>query len=167
MEEEIKLLEFLRSKRFILYVTIFTVIWLAPNSYYVFFSFCVFKPIYREITSGGIALIIASAIMIYTLRKNHTMATYYAWFEFSISAYYYISTIGLDWGLIPALSFAAIMPLSVKNYAKEIENKIEENATIAPKNEQKHTEKPNYQQALTRFLNENPTKKPSDFRFSG
>lgn len=166
MEEEIKLLEFLKSKKFILYVAMFTVIFLSPNTYYVFYSFCVFKPIYKEVASAGVAIIIAASIMIYTLRKNDRMASYYAWFEVSISAYYYISTIGWDWGLIPALSFAIIMPISVKNYAKELNILPEKRSVLDQKTPEKSFQISDYETRLRQFLNENPSKKPSDFKFS-
>src|ERR1700748_143707 len=154
MEEEIKLLEFIKSKKFILYVAMFTVIFLTPNSYYVFYSFCVFKPIYREIVSAGVAIIIAASIMIYTVRKNAKMANYYAWFEVSISAYYYISTIGWNWGLIPALSFAIIMPVSVKNYAKELDILPEKLTILGQKTSQSSTKTDDYEEKLRQFLNE-------------
>lgn len=126
MKEEIKLLNFIKSSKFILYVAIFTVIFLSPNSYFVYYSLSVFTSPYREIASAGVALIVAASIMIYTLRKNYKMAKYYSWFEVSISAYYYIITIGWDWALIPALSFTIILPISVYHYTKEIENGLPE-----------------------------------------
>lgn len=121
MKENIPLLNFIRSNRFILYVAIFTVIFLAPNTYYVFHSFSAFVPPYREIASAGVAMIVAASIMIYTLRKNFRVAKYYSIFEVSISAYYYIDMIGLDWGLIPAFSFTLMLPISVYHYTKEID----------------------------------------------
>jgi len=142
MKNQIQLLEFLKSSKFILHVAIFTVIFLAPNTYYVYYSFCVFIFPYAEIASGGVSLIVAASIMIYTLRKNYEVAKYYSAFEISISAYYYISTIGWDWGLIPALSFTLMLPISVYHYTKEIE-----------------VETPD----LLDFLEKNPDKRPSDF----
>lgn len=121
MKENIPLLNFLRSNKFILYVAIFTVVFLAPNTYYVFYSFCVFPSPFREVASFGVSAIIAASIMIYTLRKNYQVAKYYSFFEISISAYYYIITIGWGWGLIPALAFTLIMPYSVFKYTKEID----------------------------------------------
>lgn len=122
MNEQIRLLEFLRSNRFILYVAIFTVLALAPTTYFVFYSFSIFISPFREIASGAVAAIVASSIMIYTLRKNYKVALYYSWFEVSISAYYYIAmVIGFDWALIPALSFTIMLPISVYHYSKEID----------------------------------------------
>jgi hypothetical protein len=115
------LLNYLKSNIFVLYVAIFTVVFLAPNTYYVYYSFCVFKSPYREIASLGVSLIVAASIMIYTLRKNYKVAKYYSLFEVSISAYYYASTIGWDWGLIPALGFTLILPISVYHYTLEID----------------------------------------------
>lgn len=147
MKEQIKLLNFLRSNRFILYVAIFTVIFLAPNTYYVFYSFSVFASPYREIASGGVAAIVAASIMIYTLRKNYTVAQYYSWFEISISAYYYIRmVVGWDWGLVPALSFTLMLPISVYYYTKEIDVDVEDNNP-----------------ELLKWLEQNPNKRPSDF----
>ncbi len=125
--KKIPLLEYLRSNSFILYVAIFTVIFLAPNTYYVYYSFCVFKSPYAEIASAGVALIVAASIMIYTLRKNYKVAKYYSLFEVSISAYYYTISIGWDWGLIPALAFTIMLPISVYHYTREIEKKEENN----------------------------------------
>lgn len=121
MKEQIRLLTFLRSNKFILYVAIFTVIFLAPNTYYVFHMFSVLLPPYREIASAGVALIVAASIMIYTLRKNYKVAKYYSFFEITISAYYYIVMIGWDWALIPALSFTLMLPISVYHYTREID----------------------------------------------
>ena len=122
MKQEIKLLEFLRSNKFILYVALFTVLALAPTTYFVFYSFSIFISPFREIASGAVACIVASSIMIYTLRKNYKVALYYSWFEVSISAYYYIAmVVGWDWALIPALSFTIMLPISVYYYSKEID----------------------------------------------
>lgn len=125
---ELKLLRFLQSDQFILYVAIFTVIFLSPNTYYVYDNLSRLITPYREIASAGAALITSASIMIYTLRKNYAVAEYYAWFEMSISAYYYIETIGFDWPLIPALSFTIMLPLSLKGYSREI--KSSEHITI-------------------------------------
>jgi hypothetical protein len=121
MKEQIPLLNYLKSNRFILWVAIFTVLFLAPNTYYVFYSLSIFSSPYREIASGGVSAIVAASIMIYTLRKNFTVAKYYSLFEISISAYYYIMMIGWDWALIPAFSFTLMLPISVYYYTKEIE----------------------------------------------
>lgn len=149
MKQEIRLLEFLRSNKFILYVAIFTVLSLAPTTYFVFYSFSIFISPFREIASAAVAMIVASSIMIYTLRKNYRVALYYSWFEVSISAYYYIAmVIGWDWALIPALSFTIMLPISVYHYSKEIDVNLnlEEDVKL-----------------LEKWLEENPHSKPTDY----
>lgn len=146
MKEEIPLLDFLKSTKFILYVAIFTVIFLAPNTFYVFHDLSVFISPYREIASGGVALIVAASIMIYTLRKNFEVAKYFSIFEVTISAYYYIDMLGLSWALIPALSFTIMLPVSVFYYTNEIDS--------APKFTQKQMEE---------YLEKNRHKRPTDF----
>lgn len=146
MIENIPLLNFIRSNRFMLYVAMFTVIALAPNTYFVFHAMSVFKPIYREIASAMVALIVASSIMIYTLRKNLRVAMYFSLFEILIGAYYYISTIGLGWALIPAAAFVLIQPVSVYFYAKEINVDIDYNNPD-----------------LQRWLEQNPSKRAQDY----
>ncbi len=144
MKENIPLLNFIRSNRFILYVAIFTVIFLAPNTYYVFHSFSAFVSPYREIASAGVSMIVAASIMIYTLRRNFRVAKYYSIFEVSISAFYYIDMIGLQWGLIPALSFTLMLPISVYHYTKEID------VGISP-------------DEVDGFQNQNPEKRRTEF----
>ncbi len=113
---------FLRSRHFILCVVLFSVCFLTPNTYFVYFGFMEkFISPWREIASAGVAFLVASGIMIYTVRGNKTVASYYAWFEISISAYYYMTTIGWNWGLIPAFSFVFMLPISLKNYTGELE----------------------------------------------
>jgi uncharacterized coiled-coil protein SlyX len=116
-----KLEKFLRHRDFILCVAIASVIYLTPNTYFVYYSFMdkfIFP--WREAASAGVALIVASGILIYTLRGNMRVANYYMWFEISISSYYYITTIGWDWGLIPAFSFVFMLPISLKHYTTEL-----------------------------------------------
>lgn len=144
MKEHIWLLTFIKSNKFILYVAIFTVIFLAPNTYYVFHDLSVFKSPYRELASAGVSLIVAASIMIYTLRKNFKVAKYYSLFEISISAYYYIMMIGWDWALIPALSFTLMLPVSVYHYTREIDVGIDIDG-------------------MDKWLEENPDKRPSDY----
>ncbi len=144
MKESIKLLEFIRSTRFILYVAIATVLFLTPNTYFVFYSLSIFTSPYREIASAGVALIVAASIMIYTLRKNEEMARYYSYFEMTISAYYYISMIGWDWALIPGLGFTIMLPLSVYYYTKEIDVKME-------------------LKEMEQYLEDNPKERPTDY----
>lgn len=121
----------IKNNSFVGWAAIFTVLFLAPNTYYVYHSFSVFTSPYREIASLGVALIVAASILIYTLRKNFRVAKYYTIFEVSISAYYYINTIGLDWGLIPALGFTLILPVSVYYYSREFDK---DNVNIWKKN---------------------------------
>lgn len=111
----------IKSNSFMGWAAIFTVLFLAPNTYFVYHTFSVFQSPYREIASIGVALIIAGGIMIYTLRKKFMVAKYYTIFEVYISAYYYINTIGWDWGLIPALGFTLILPISVYYYSREFD----------------------------------------------
>lgn len=147
MRENIPLLNFIRSTKFILYVAILTVIFLAPNTYYVFYSFSIFDSPYREIASVGVSLIVAASIMIYTLRRNYRVAMYYSIFEITISAYYYIAmVVGWDWGLIPALSFTLILPISVYNYTRELDVELDyDNPDVE------------------RWQENNPTKRPSEY----
>lgn len=120
-----KLINFFRSRQFVLYVALFSVLWLTPNTYYVYVSFSAFESPYKELAGTGVALIVAASIMIYTIRKSEKIAYYYSLFEMSISAYYYIQIIGWDWALIPALSFTVMLPISVKGYTKEIDEDLE------------------------------------------
>lgn len=145
MKENIVLLNFIRSNKFILYVAIFTVLFLAPNTYYVFYSLSVFDYPYREIASAGVSLLVAASIMIYTLRKNFSVAKYYSIFEVSISAYYYITMIGLDWALIPAFSFTLMLPVSVYGYTKEIDVDVKDSEN------------------MNRWLEDHPDKRPTDY----
>lgn len=145
MKENIALLNFIRSNKFILYVAIFTVIFLAPNTFYVFYALSVFTSPYREIASAGVSLIVAASIMIYTLRKNFKVARYYSIFEVSISAYYYVTMIGWDWALIPAFSFTLMLPISVYHYTKEIDVDVQEDSQ------------------MTIWLEQNPNKRPTDY----
>lgn len=142
--KNIPLLDFLRSSKFILYVAISTVLFLAPNSYYVYFSLSVFISPYREIASAGVSLIIAASIMIYTLRKNYEVAKYFSYFEMSISGYYYISMLGWDWALIPALSFTVMLPISVYQYTQEIDVNMD-------------------LKEMEEYLEDNPKKRPTDY----
>ncbi len=139
-----KELQIIKSNRFILYVAMFTVIFLAPNTYFVYYTLSVFSSGYREVAAAGVSIILASAIMIYTVRKNLTVAKQLAYFEVMIAAYYYISTIGLDWALIPGIGFAAILPYTLSQYAHEID--VDLGA-----------------RELLKFMDENPTKKAEEF----
>ncbi len=146
MKENIPLLNFIKSNKFMLYVAMFTVLALAPNTFFVFHSMSVFKPIYREVASAMVAIIVASSIMIYTLRKNLQVAMYFSLFEILIGGYYYATTIGFDWALIPAAAFTLIQPVSVYFYAKEIDVDIDYNNPD-----------------LQRWLEQNPSKRAQDY----
>jgi FtsZ-binding cell division protein ZapB len=116
-----KLEQALRSRDFILCVAIFSVIWLTPNTYYVYYSMMEnYAPIWRELASGGVALLVASGILIYTLHGDIKIANYYMWFEISVSSFYYIVTIGWEWWLIPAFSFVFMLPVSLKHYTTKL-----------------------------------------------
>lgn len=146
MKEQIRLLNFLRSNRFILYVAMFTVLFLTPNTFYVFHKLSVFPSPWREVVSGGVALIVAASIMIYTLRKNYKVAQYYCYFEIVISGYYYVEMLGWDWRLIPAMAFTLMLPVSVAHYTKEIDVDIEYDDP-----------------ELVKWLERNPNKRPIDY----
>ncbi len=134
MEEEIKLYKYLKSNKFILYVAMFTVLSLAPTSYFVLYSFSAFISPYRELSSASGALIIASAIMIFTVRKNVKMAMFFSCFEMIFGYFYYIyMVVGWDWPLIPALAYATVMPLSVYYYTSEIEVNINDRQSAKKK----------------------------------
>jgi hypothetical protein len=146
MKDNIYLLNFIRSNRFILYVAIFTVVALSPTTYFVYHSLSIFIFPYREIASAAVALIVAASIMIYTLRKNYRMARYYSLFEIVISGYYYANTIGWDWSLIPAIGFTLVLPISVYHYTKEIDVDV------------------NYDDPeLLAWMDKNPGKRPSEY----
>jgi len=121
-----KLERILRSRDFILYVVIVSVLWLTPNTYYVYYSFMSkYADGWRELAAAGVSLLVSSGIMIYTLRGNIKIANYYMWFEISISAYYYIMEIGKwDWGLFPAFSFLFMLPISLKHYTIELDKDV-------------------------------------------
>lgn len=144
MKENIPLLKLFRSTKFILYVALFTVIFLAPNTFYVFHSMSVFLSPWREIASAGVSVIVAASIMIYTLRKNYEIARYYSYFEMTISAYYYITMLGWSYALIPALSFTIMLPVSVYHYTKEIDTSMDI-------------------KELEAYLERHPKERPSDF----
>lgn len=146
-----KELNILRSQRFVVYVALFTVIFLSPNTYFVFYSFSVFIEPWRTIASGGVALIIASAIMIFTVRKNKKVALNFALFEVMVSIYYYIDVLGLSWALIPAFGFALILPYSVSKYTDEID-KFDSIVDL----------RRDYEQRVNDFMDKNPTSKPHD-----
>ena len=139
-----KELEILKSNRFVLYVALFTVVFLAPNTYFVYYTLSVFSQPYRELASAGVASIIAFSIMLYTVRKNTEVATYLAYFEVMIASYYYISTIGFNWALIPGIGFALILPYTLSQYSKEIDIEIDK-------------------RDLIKFMDKNPNKKPEEF----
>lgn len=151
MKEHIPLLNFIRSNRFMLYVAMFTVLFLAPNTYFMFHLLSRFIFPFREIVSAGVALIVASAIMIYTLRKNEQVALYFSLFEVVISGYYYVDLIGLDWALIPAGCFTIMLPISVYFYTLEID--VDVSGKMSPQERER----------LEIFLEENPTKTAADF----
>lgn len=160
MKEEIKLLNFIRSTRFILYVAMTTVIFLTPNSYFVYHKHSVFISPFREIASAGAALIVASAIMIYTLRKNKQVAMYFAYFEVLVSAYYYITMEDIGWGIIPMLGFCLILPYSVAKYAQEIDKPVD---SEPPDIDEKWDAliKDKIESAVNSYMDSDPKKKPS------
>jgi hypothetical protein len=79
-----------------------------------------YAPIWRELASAGVALLVASGILIYTLHGDIKIANYYMWFEISVSAFYYAVSIGWDWWIIPAFSFVFMLPVSLKHYTTKL-----------------------------------------------
>jgi hypothetical protein len=160
MKEEIKLLDFIRSTRFILYVAIATVIALSPNSYFVYHKYCVYLSPFREIFSGLVALIVAASITIFTVRKNLKVALYFAYFEITVSAYYYIIQEGIGWGMVPMFGFCIMLPYSVARYAQEIDVPMDsEPPDINDKWEGVIKDK--IESAVNDYMDSNPKKKPS------
>lgn len=129
--EQNKLLSFLRSNNFAMYLAIASVIALAPNTYFVFSKFSILPKGYKEAQSLFVCLILSGAILFYTIRNNIKVAQNFAWFEFGISCCYYIISIGWSWYLIPAFAFAAILPVSVYNYSSEIGRDINKAEPLA------------------------------------
>ena len=142
----IPLLNFLKSTKFILYVAFFTVLFLAPNTYFVYYLFSRFVSPWREIAGIGVALIVAASVMIFTLRNNRRATLIFAGFEILVSGFYYVEMIGWDWPLIPAMGFTFILPYSVYCYSKEIDN------SLAPPNE-----------SLEDWMDRNPGRRPSEY----
>lgn len=136
-QNKFDLLTFMKSQNFMLYIALFTVLYLMPNTYYVYCMFSAFDQPYRSIAGIGVSLIVASFVMIYTLRKNYSVARWYSYFEVSISAFYYVNTIYDNpklsmWGLIPALGFTIILPISVYKSTQEIKDVEEPKKIIEP-----------------------------------
>lgn len=138
------MLKTLQHNNFALWLTMASVLFLSPNCFYVFHRISTEHvdtnpaldiPALRIIQAIGVALLIAFAIVYYTVKKNKKVALGFAWFEFFISTcYYWISLmvtpdgIVWNWYFVPAMAFAIVLPWSVKSYADEInleEGKIE------------------------------------------
>lgn len=150
-----QLLDYMQSLPFMFWVAMVTTVLLAPNTYFVYYSISQFISPYREIAAAGVALVLSASIMFYTLRGNIKMASYFAWFEMSISAYYYTTWIGLDWGLIPAYSFTLMLPTSLKWYAAEVlvpTEPAEPIVVVRPPNEQE----------LNTIMNQHPDFNPPE-----
>jgi len=161
-----KEIQILRSQRFIIYVAMFTVIFLSPNTYFVYYSFSVFTEPWRMIASAGVALIVASAIMLFTVRKNKAVALNFALFEVMVAGYYYIDVLGLSWALIPAFGFALILPYSVSKYTNEIDVDIAPPpVVVAPLEPQTIEElRRDYERRVNEFMDKNPHARPSDIQ---
>lgn len=158
-----KALQFLKSTAFMFYACIATVVFLAPNSYFVYHSFSMFTEGWKIVASAGVSVIIASGIMIFTARRNEKVAMLFAYFEAGIAIYYYIISIGWDWGLIPAFGFALILPYSVKMYANELIKDDIEASTKAVEQPPTELITEQVKHDLKIFMDENPTKRPEDF----
>lgn len=150
-------LQLLKSNRFVLYVALCTVIAIAPNTYFVYYTLSIFSSPYREIFSAWIALVLSFSIMLYTVRKNIEVATYLGYFEVVIAGYYYINKIGFDWPLIPGIGFACILPYTLTQYAKEIEIDTETRAKIKFKSDKLSDPE------LLDYMNRNPKSTPEEF----
>lgn len=142
----IPLLTFLKSTKFILYVAFFTVLFLAPNTYFVYHLFSRFTSPWREVAGVGVALIVAASVMIFTLRNNKNATLIFALFEILVSGFYYVEMIGWDWPLIPAIGFTFILPYSVYCYSKEIDAGTR-----------------GQYESLEGWLDNNPGKRPSEY----
>lgn len=171
-----KELELIKSNRTAFYLALFTVCCLAPLTFFVHYSFSQFSQPYKEIVSGMIALIIAGAIMYFTVKINKPVAMNFAYFEVMVATYYYITNLGWSWALIPALGFAVILPYSVAKYTDEIErtlnsevpgtNKIitsEAPQELKDIQEKFNADKKIYEDQVNKFMDKNPDKPPSDF----
>ena len=155
MNDQIPLLNFLKSTKFILYVAFFTVLFLAPNTYFVYYLFSRFVSPWREVAGVGVALIVAASVMIFTLRNNRNATLIFALFEILVSGFYYVEMIGWNWPLIPAIGFTFILPYSVYCYSKEISKTSEPERR--PLHEYKTVEE------MERWMDQNPEKRPSNF----
>ena len=156
-----RLLLFMQSLPFMFWVAIFTTILLSPNTYFVYYSISQFVSPWREGFSGGVALVLAASIMFYTLRGNIKMASYFAYFEMSISAYYYITWIGLDWALFPALAFTLMLPTSLKWYAKDaIELQAKEEVAEVATPEPLVVVRPPNEKELNEIMDKHPNFEP-------
>ncbi len=124
LNKESKVFIHLRSDEFALILAVLSVLSLAPNTYYVFYTLSSLNSGWKEAQSVLVSTILGGAILYYTVKKNIEVAKQFAWFEFGISCCYYIMNVK-KWGyLIPAFGFAAMLPASIYNYASEIGRKV-------------------------------------------
>lgn len=124
MQEEIRLLNYLRSQRFILYTAIVSVLLLSPYSYYVFCDLSSYSSPYKEVLGILTAVSLSSSILIFLVHKNVRVSKMFARFEIMIALYYYITHIGWSWKLIPAIGFSLIQPWAVSKYTKQIDAEV-------------------------------------------
>lgn len=124
-----------KSNESAFWLTIFAVLILSPNVFYMFYSVSTEMPwpYLREAQAFGVALYISWSIVYNTLKKRVAIASYYALFEMGISMCYYWLRLMYEndrfewnWYIIPAFAFAIILPWSVKNYASTIEDSVGE-----------------------------------------
>lgn len=126
-----KILNFLRSKKFGLWLAIITVLVQAAHSTYVFLSLSSFGELWALIHSAVMAIVISGAILFFTLRKKITLAIFFAAFESAINIAYYVKYIIVEnqswWLLAIALPVAVVLPLTLYYYSEELtEEDIEE-----------------------------------------
>jgi hypothetical protein len=120
------------------WLTIFGVLILSPNVFYVFYKISVEMPwpYLREAQAAGVALYVSWSIVYNTLKGNLKIAFRFALFEVFISICYYwlrlmfeTGSFEWNWYIIPAFAFALMLPLSLKEGASYIKDEDSEALT--------------------------------------
>lgn len=138
MSKEVKLLT---SDRTAFYLTMFAVIVLFPNAFYMLYKIGGDMPIYglrfAQAFIGGVY--ISGSIAYFTIKKDMKTAYAFAVFEMLISFFYYWNRLmfesgdfKMNWYIIPACLIAAFLPWSVKNYAKAAASEPEPKRRTSP-----------------------------------
>ncbi len=113
------------------WLTIFGVLILSPNVFYVFYKISVEMPwpYLREAQAAGVALYVSWSIVSNTMKGNLKIALRFAVFEVFISVCYYwlrlmfeTGSFEWNWYIIPAFAFALMIPLSLKEGASYIKD---------------------------------------------